>query len=121
MRHAFGSERYAATRDADRLVAPGEEAHLALQDDPRFVVGPVDVKRRHVSRWTEISTIDIWSPDACRVGLTSARLAKNQRGPTPDRSARTRPGVYWDGFLEITAESWEAVRVASSAAVRRIC
>jgi hypothetical protein len=29
----------------------------------------------------EISTTDIVSPDACPVGLTSARLAKNQRGP----------------------------------------
>ena len=45
------SERHAASRDPDRLAAPGEEAHLALEDDPRFVVRSVDVKRRHVSRW----------------------------------------------------------------------
>src|SRR5436309_7986753 len=92
MSHAPGSESHAPSRDADRLVAPGEEAHLALEDDPRLVVRSVDVKRRHVSRWT--GNLDDRHHVARRlpVQLDFGEIGKEPAWPPrPDRSSQAQP------------------------------
>src|SRR5438093_10039506 len=95
MRHTPGSERHAASRDADGLVAPGEKAHLAVQDDPRLVVRSVDVKRRHVSRWT--GDLDDRHPIARRL---PGQLDLGEVGEEPARPRapighlRHDPGAY---------------------------
>jgi hypothetical protein len=122
MRHALGAEGERSGPDPDGLAASDEDAQLALEDIPNFIVGLVEMEGRHVPRppcdldYGHAPRRFLWQPDVHEVGEEPAgfcvsvdhRPAIIRLGPELVKADRQRHGVI--GLIDSILPAAEVVR-----------